>query len=248
MLSSIVMPGDKVEVMKATAAEKNEKNPKKEKIKPYFSKIYDIMDEDKLKIAMPTQGTKLVALSMNQQFDLCIFTKKGLYICRAVLTERYKEEGLYVAVMDLVTGLQKYQRRQHYRLECNLDVKYRVLADQEAEMMFQDNVPESFQNKIVSKGQMKGLTLDISGGGIRFVSGNAGTDGNYLLIDFDVMIGGEPRHFSIVSSIVESKMLENRGEDYEYRVKFESITKREREDLIKYIFEQERRLRKNEKG
>ncbi|HCM12943.1 MAG TPA: flagellar brake protein, partial [Lachnospiraceae bacterium] len=35
---------------------------------------------------------------------------------------------------------------------------------------------------------------------------------------------------------------------YEYRVEFKNIRKRDREDLIKYIFEQERRRRKNEKG
>lgn len=248
MLSKIVLPGSKLEITRADAAENRENFEKKRKIKTYFSKVYDIIEEDKLKIAMPTEGTRLITLEPNTKYELCIFTERGLYKCKAVLTERYKEDNLFVAVMELYTGLQKYQRRQHYRLECNIELQYRILTERETELLLNSEVPESYQNEWNSGGRLRGITLDISGGGVRFVSDSPDEKGKHMLIEFDVPLGDKQSHFSIISVHIDSKQVPNRENTYEHRVQFLSITKRQREDLIKYIFEEERRFRKREKG
>ena len=114
MLSKIAKPGDKIELVKVDSGENNENNEKNEKITTYFSKIYDIIEEDKLKIAMPTEGTRMILLEKNVKYEICMFTAQGLYKCRAVMTERYKEDNVYIAIMELYTGVQKFQRRQQY--------------------------------------------------------------------------------------------------------------------------------------
>ncbi len=248
MLSKIVSPGDRVELTKVDTGENYENYKKNEKITTYFSRIYDIIEEDKLKISMPIQGTRLIVMDKNTRYELCIYTTYGLYKCKAVLVERYKEENVYVAVMELYTGLQKFQRRQYYRLECNIELQYRILTDEETELLMNEKLPASFQNSLVSKGQVQGITLDISGGGIRFISEAANEKGSHMLIEFNVPIGEEMKYFSIVSVEIDSRKIPNREKAYEHRIQFENITKREREDLIKYIFEEERRFRKNEKG
>ena len=69
MLAKIVKPGDQLELTKAnvsvTSSEKFSKNIKK---KTYFSKIYDIIGEDKLKIAMPMDGTHLTFPAINTRY------------------------------------------------------------------------------------------------------------------------------------------------------------------------------------
>lgn len=247
MLSKIVTPGDKIEIEKVDSEEYYENYEKNEKISTYFSQIYDIIEEDKLKIAMPTEGTRMVPLKKNVKYEICIYTAQGLYKCRAVMVERYKEDNVHIAIMELYTGVWKYQRRQHYRLECNIELQYRVLTEEETELLLDSRTPVSFQNELVNKGQIRGITLDISGGGIRFVSNSPNMDGEHILIEFDVMIGKTLKHFSIVSVQIETRKSEKRKDIYEHRVQFENISLREREDLIKYIFEEERRFRKNEK-
>lgn len=248
MLSKIAKPGDKIEITRAGTGKNNENYEKNEKITTYFSKIYDIIDDDKLKIAMPTEGTRLIPLEQNEKYEICMFTSQGLYRCKAVLTERYKEDNLYVAVMELYTGIQKYQRRQYYRLRCNLDLQYRVLTEEERKLLLDAKTPEEFEHSLMNKGQIRGITLDISGGGIRFVSHSPDMEGEYLLVEFDLPIADKKKHFSIVSVQIETKKSQKKEDMYEHRIQFESISQREREDLIKYIFEEERRFRKNEKG
>lgn len=248
MLSKIATPGDKIEIVKVESGENNENYEKKEKITTYFSKIYDIIEEDKLKIAMPTEGTRMIPLEPNVKYEICMYTSQGLYRCRAILTERYKEDNVHVAVMELYTGVQKFQRRQHYRLECNIELQYRVLTEEEKNLLLSSKTPETFQNALVNKGQIRGITLDISGGGIRFISQSPNMDGEHLLVEFDVQVGNTKKHFSIVSVQIGTRKSPKNNTIYEHRVQFENITQREREDLIKYIFEEERRFRKNEKG
>lgn len=245
MLSEIAKPGDKVEIVKVESGENNENF---DKITTYFSKIYDIIEEDKMKIAMPTEGTRMVPLELNDKYEICMYTSQGLYRCRAVMTERYKEDNIYVAIMELYTGVQKYQRRQHYRLECNIELRYRVLTEDEKNLLLSSKTPETFQNEVIGKGQIRGITLDISGGGIRFISQSPDVEGEHLLVEFDIQLMNVKKHFSIVAVQIDTRRNEKKRDIYEHRVQFENISQREREDLIKYIFEEERRFRRNEKG
>ena len=241
MLNEIVLPGDKFELEMINF----EKNSKKI---TYSSKIYDIIEEDKIKAAMPMQKGAILPLAVNTKYDLFIYTLSGLYKCSATLTERYREDNLYVMILEVYTGLQKYQRREHYRLSCNIDLKYRVLSEKEAELMLRLKTPAEFENPQQNLGYIKGITLDISGGGMRFVSVYECVPDEYILADFSVPIAGKTVTYSILSRIISTREVPNKKHTYEHRVKFEDISSKERELLIKFIFEEERRYRKNEKG
>lgn len=247
MLSKIAAPGDKIEIEKADSEENYQNYEKNEKIFTYFSQIYDIIEEDKLKIAMPTEGTRMISLEKNVKYEIYIFTAQGLYRCRAVMVERYKEDNVHVAIMELYTGVWKYQRRQHYRLECNLELQYRVLTEDETALLLDSETHGFLQGELVGKAWIRGTSLDISAGGIRFISDSPSMDGEHILIEFDIMMGDAMKHFSIVSLRLETRKRPKSKDVYEHRVQFESISQREREELVKFIFEEERRFRKNEK-
>ena len=54
--------------------------------------------------------------------------------------------------------------------------------------------------------------------------------------------------FLLAAKVVYSGEIENRTNEYENRVKFEFIDTATREEIIKYIFDEERKNRKNGKG
>ena len=249
MLSKIVKPGDQLELTKvnvsAISSEKFSKNVKK---KTYFSKIYDIIGEDKLKIAMPMDGTQIIVPTINTRYELSIHTRGGIYHCKGIVTERYKESQLHVIILEIYTGIQKFQRRQHYRLACNLRITYRVLSPAEADLLTDPDALEAFQEALSERGYLKGVTLDISGGGIRFASDQPIEPNASILCNFSIPVEGEENSFSIISHLVQSKEMPNRKKRYEHRVRFGQISNQDREALIRFIFEEERRYRKNKKG
>jgi c-di-GMP-binding flagellar brake protein YcgR len=64
----------------------------------------------------------------------------------------------------------------------------------------------------------------------------------------EIQIGNDLRKMLLGADIVSSGRIINRLGVYEHRAEFNDITQKDREALIKYIFEQERRRRRNDKG
>ena len=69
--------------------------------KKYFSQVYDILSEDEMKIAMPIVDGRVIPLPVNGRYDLCFYTSGGLYQCKATITDRYKEGGLFVLQIEI---------------------------------------------------------------------------------------------------------------------------------------------------
>lgn len=243
MISNLIAPGNKIEIKKI------ERNVEKGKIKTYYSQIYDIIDKENIvKVAMPLIGTKVILLGMDVNYEIAIINGNGMYICQGTVVNRYKEKKLFVAEIKLYTGLEKLQRRQFFRLESNIDIEYIVLEEKEANaLLAMSNEEESF-TILEEKEVIKGITLDISGGGIRFTSDRIHKSGEYLRIDFSLLVQGKERRFLVFAEIISSEKIINRSGVYDHRVCYHKISNKDREDLVKFIFEEERRYRKNEKG
>lgn len=252
MVGDIVTIGDKLDL---TALSFSMKSIEDEKI--YKSQVLDLISEDTLSILMPIEGGRVIPLTVGERYSLCFYTKKGLYQCKSVITDRGRSDNVYVLTVQITSQLEKYQRRQFYRLEYLLEIKYRILSDMEISIMNKllnnnyENEAEqqSFYNSLdaLPKDRLSGTILDISGGGARFVSEHNHERGNILemFMEFDNSLGS--KDFIIQALILSSNKMVNRQGFYEHRVQFRDISKEEREAIIKFIFEEERRQRKREK-
>lgn len=239
----LIAPGDKIEIRKI------DKNSDKDKIKTYYSQIYDIIeDNDTLKIAMPLMASKVILLGLDMTYEIFIINEKGMYVCQGILVNRYREKKLFIAEIKLYTKLEKFQRRQFFRLDTNIAIKYKVIKDEEVEKFLLSKTEEQRNTVFLDKEYLDGITLDISGGGLRFTSDKPHKRGEYIKLEFSATSQGSQIHFSIIAEIVLSDKVPNRTEIFDHRVSYYMISNRAREDLIKYIFEEERRYRKNEKG
>lgn len=244
MLSKILSLGDRLELTRVMSKEKKNqlKDEKSIESKLFISQIYDILDEEQLRIAMPIVEGRVIPLPLNARYDVCFFTSGGLYRSRVVITDRYKEDGLYILVVELVSELKKYQRRQYFRLECTLDIQYCILEDAEAEK-FQEE-PELIQEMVEDKRFREAIVLDISGGGIRFVSDEKLKQEAKLLLNLNIAAETGNNLCGVMARILSSNRIINKDNMYEQRVEYIDISGLTREMIIKFIFEQERRLRK----
>lgn len=238
MLSDIIEAGQVVEI--EAVKEKNEERRGEESRKFYRTKVFDVLSEDQLEIMMPIEKGKVILLPVDEQFNMCFYTAKGLYQCYARILDRYKSNNVYIVVAELTSSLKKRQRREFYRLDCALEVKFREL-DQEEEKAAESGF---FKPNPLDAPLLKdGVVADISGGGMRFLSQYRCEVGALIYCTYKLMMKNEEKPYHLVGRVLRSQELEKRPGTYENRIQYVNMDVDAREEIIKYIFEEERRQR-----
>jgi c-di-GMP-binding flagellar brake protein YcgR len=165
---------------------------------------------------------------------------------------------MIITVVRIITNLEKFQRRQYYRLECIHDIYYRPISLDE-ELLEKKMSSENFDTPEAMTEAKKKLAefdsewisasiTDLSGGGARFSSEIHHNSGDKVRMKLDFIIGKELKKLVLTAKIISSRRIPVRVGMHEYRVEFTDIMQKDREALIKYIFEQERKRRRNDIG
>ena len=241
MLSKYVKLGDKLELETIDNSKGRDELSEK---KNYRSQVYDIVSEDQIKIAMPMEQGKVILLPVDGEYNICFYTQTGLYQCLARVIDRYKSDNIFVLVMELTTDIRKYQRREYYRLNCVLDMKARSVSDSDNVKGPTEQVHFLDTDLTFSNGTM----VDISGGGARFISKDRYPKGSNIQFAFTLFVNGKLTEYKLLGRVLYSEELESRAGSFEHRIQFINIMNDERESIIKFIFEEERKIRRREKG
>lgn len=240
MLSKFIAIGNKIE-LQAVDRGRGEQAEGSQKI--YASKVYDILSEDTLEIVMPMEQTKLILLPVDSEYDMVFYGETGLYQCFARIVDRYKSNNVYILVVELTSNLRKYQRREYYRFSCALEMCARNLEEEEIQAIEQ-KVPYTLQPGLPLK---RSVIVDISGGGLRFISSQKYEPESLLYCSYHLIVGGERKQYEVIGKVLSVKELENKPGAFEHRVQYYNLNVDTREEIIKFIFEEERRSRKKER-
>lgn len=238
LLSKFISPGARIEMVPIERVIHD--NGAERKV--YESKVVDVIGDDRLEIFMPIEQTKLVLLPVNGEYNIRFFTARGLFQCDAKVANRYKNGSLYLLEMKITSSLQKYQRREFYRFPCMLDMEVRELTADEK----RDIDRESVFNAEDDLHGDKAVILDLSGGGLRFTSATPFEPRSIVVCNYTLRRENGNRRMCIAGELLSCKRLEKNPGQYEQRVRFIYITPREREDIIRYIFEEERKKRQKD--
>ena len=159
--------------------------------------------------------------------------------------EKLKEQGLEV---ELKTRLEKFQRREFYRYECSIDFKFFELTEEQADLATVEEIFAQLRDEHFNDKIRTGTIVDISGGGIRFNSDTELKSGDHILAVAHLANERMNQEFHIVGSVISCEKKEQVTEKkYVSRVKFMIKDDRVREDIIRYIFEEERLTRQKDK-
>lgn len=231
ILSKYISPGNKIQLQKILRIKEDN-----EERKVYDSQVIDIISDDRIEVSMPFVQSKLVLLPVDGEYNVFFYTQGGLYQCSARVADRYKNNNVFSVLLDLTSNLRKYQRREYYRFSCALEMNSRTLEETEIQAIEGNSkllVPElPLQRSII---------VDISGGGLRFVSNYAYETDSMILCKYDLWISGESKNFSLIGKVLAVKEVENRPGVYEHRVQYVNMDKENREEIVKYIFDAERK-------
>lgn len=211
--------------------------------KVYSSKVFDILSSERLEILMPYEQRKLVLLPIDTEYTMYFYVENGIMECSARIVDRYKTSNTFILVVELLTPLRKYQRREYYRYNCALELETREISEEER--TFLDTPLMEFVQELPLE---KSVIVDISGGGLRFISRQRYKEGTLLYCKYNLSDNEEQKMYEIVGRVLHVMPLEKRPGCFEHRIQYHNIDNRTREEIIRYIFEQERRNRKKEKG
>lgn len=254
-ISEVVSPGDKVDINLIQDVEQKDV----ELAKTHKSKVLDFLPNGNIEIAMPIKNGKLVLLPLGIRFELTFYSMGNLYKGIGVITERYKRDNVYTLEIELKSQLERFQRREYYRYSCVKNVNYYVLTEEEAKLesanaifvQLNQKKQENEEKQIEQEEREKtGLMVDLSGGGMKLYTAEAMNEGQHLLISIHLTSRKSSKQHYVLGKVISCEKRETRepnDEKYEIRLKF-LIDDKIREDIIKYIFEEERKIRQKEKG
>ena len=229
--------GDRIELMHIKSAIGRKVSDKK-----YGSQVLDFDGDRTAKIAMPIREGKVIPLEIDDDYNLCFFTNSGLYQCTAQIKKRYTENRMYVMDVIFLTPLKKFQRRKFYRLDCLFPIRYRIVPKEQFEKR-NEAEHDNEKDEILWE---EGTISDLSGGGIRFHGNVECKKGDFVEIVLPLSLQSGIIPLSLYMKVVSCVHFEGSRVAYETRGEFLNINEKERETVIKYVFEEQRRRMRKE--
>ncbi|HEY8349316.1 MAG TPA: PilZ domain-containing protein [Clostridia bacterium] len=184
-------------------------------------------------ITAPIFEGRIVPLDRDSVYNVCFLKKEGkllnLYKFSAVIRERLVVDNIHLLLIEKQGEITRIQRRSFFRLDCYVDVRYRVVSS----FYSGSNSDIPFR---------KTITSDLSGGGIRLLLDEKLGPGTYLECE---LFSETDRKIRFYGKVVRFENVESQGK-YRYAagVAYVDIDEKDREEVIRYIFSEQRKLLK----
>ena len=193
--------------------------------KAHVSQVEDIYDNKELLVHMPISYGQLVKLSTAESYSMLFFTEKGMIDFKADIIGYRKDKEFNFMIVRILSDGEKLQRREFFRYTCLIPLKFGVFQDKEPE--------EGEEEQPLSDGIIK----DLGGGGVRFVT-NESVDESRML-KCVIMLGDQC--VSAVGKILHKQFFPKSNYKFQYRIEFLDTSANEQEQIIQYIFREQRK-------
>lgn len=225
----------------------------------YVSSILDYDGKRALRISAPMFESRLIPVQVGDEYEFCIYTSTELYKTKARIVRRFREGKVFVVDVEMLTPLEKFQRRQFFRLDCTIKMRYRIISEEEKALRdfirtheFEDaETMEMYLTKLESYlGDWdRGMLTDISGGGVRFQCSKRIEPNRIVEVSFPLKFEERTVSFCCMAKVVAVADISFDGmSEIELRCEFYEIEKEKQELVVKYVFEEQRRRIKNRWG
>jgi c-di-GMP-binding flagellar brake protein YcgR len=214
----------------------------------YISSVFGVTKSKEIIFHIPTRKGHTVTIPMNVPFNAVFNTKKGMFQLTGEITKRGRFENFPVYVFEPSTDLKKVQRRDYFRFECLISVNILPIPEDVAllpNMVLVEDDLEKYGNTYGSP--VEGNIVDLSGGGAKIHAKNDINTDRYMYVSFRLKSSSVNEVINTIARKVRSEHKKELGV-YEHRIEFLFKEAEDREIIIKYIFDEERRLRKKDQG
>ncbi len=191
----------------------------------YFkSQILDILDEKTLLISGPIKKSELILIHTGDLINIYYTVEnKGVYSYTAKVLSR-KNSPIYSLKIERVSDIKRNQQREHFRLFLGVDVK---------------KTHEVAEGINIIEYEEECETKDISGGGMRLYCNYEHKLNDKVRCNFKI----ENHNIEVYAHVKRIEEIDSFNYKYSIGIAFIDIKEDDRDEIIKYIFEQQRILR-----
>lgn len=189
----------------------------------YYSAITNILNASTFEVQAPIEKGVVMPLEIDKEYECIFITVYGLFRCKAVLESRHREKGLHFMRMKMTTRIIKYQRREFYRLDIMFNFRY---FNQQTNQW------------------KEATTLDISGNGMRCITNENLAKGTRVLCELKLDIEKKSYVVTSTAEVIDTTPVSIVDKRFETRWVFIDIPTNKQDIIIKYIYDEQRRRRK----
>lgn len=195
----------------------------------YLSQVDEIDENGEVVVTAPIRLGRVVTLNKRRDYIFDFYGTNGIYRTIPEIVDTVKEGQLYfIRIRINPASIKKIQRRNYFRLDSLITID--ILGSEHPtikELKHEYPLPEEV------------LCVNISGGGMKFLSKNKYMSGEEIDTSFVLPVRESQVEFSLKGSVIDSEPLEDAANRFVHRIKFSSILPKQREDIIRYVFEQQ---------
>lgn len=203
------------------------------------SELVEIVTDTKIAVTLPSYQGRRYPLEVGKRLRI-YFKKEDVGVCNfyGLVVSRKLEDSTPVLFIQMVSPVDKNQRRDFYRLPLVTDVIFKIQTGVITEK--QVNNGKVVEVEIPSYRELAVVTRDISGGGLRAMVGERFEPG----AKFQVIIILDNEHITVDAEVVRCQIFDETVKRYDCGVRFLEVEEKDRSKIIAFIFEKQRNLRK----
>ena len=246
MVQGMLHVGDKVEIrIQMEVAQENKTGTK---ARVFQSQILDYKDNGDLEMTMPMNGGKLVLLPLELRYEFIFIDRNySMHKAEGLILERYKSQNRFMILVRLRSQLERFQRRQFFRLACSMDVFFWKISEEQSRLGTSDKILADLAANDQAKNEIKAKTVDISGGGARFVTTEEMAENEYLLMCIHLKSDDRDEQIMIPGRVLAAEKMGTALTTWRCRISFVNSNKKISETIVQFVFAEERKHRKSGK-
>ncbi|MDK2985150.1 MAG: hypothetical protein PWQ96_792 [Clostridia bacterium] len=193
----------------------------------YKSLIQDIFDDSFL-IGVPVYKRHKLNLHKGDIVNVTAFSGSSCFNFFSEVLGKREENGLSLYILKKPHKYKKIERRDFVRVEVALEVKYEIISDR--------------KNWEKVKPSQKAFSIDLSGGGVQLILPEDLPPHSLLVLEIPIDIDCTDITMKLLGQVVRSE--EEKIADisrFKTGIKFEDISERERDIIIRFVFSQMRK-------
>lgn len=242
-IQDIIKLGDKVDLQLAALVEQQRKGVDVV-VNTFQSSVLDFISDQEIELAMPMNGGKIVLFQVGVRLEMLVYTNRGMYNSLVLVKNRYKKDNIYMISVELLNELSKFQRRAFFRVEHTCELRFFPIPIEVAEVAttkeLYDRILTPEYRAIEQMGEMR----DISGGGIKFVSHIRLEPDSYVAIVMRLTNDKVDETFYLVAQIISCEDFPGDNTRHINRARFGFKDLVDRESIVRFVFEEERCIRR----
>lgn len=201
----------------------------------YSTHVEEVKDKNIVQILAPIALNQIVNLPTKCILEFLFITQSARYRFDGVVEGRTREGNFNFVNIKLVSAGVKIQERSFFRFVYTMDFKFTLFNPENGENKSES--PENESESATSEPQ-NGIILDISGGGIRFVSNFEMPEGAQvravLLLNDEYIVA--------VGKVIEQGSNSSETYKYLYRLQFMYMTSSDQEKIVQFISKEQRKV------